>query len=287
MSRLPEPCLVLVTDRHLCPPDRTLEDVVSAACEGGMDMVQVREKDLPGGALLTLAQELREATRGRALLTVNERADVALACDADGVQLGEEALPVEEARRLLGGDALIGRSVHSVAGAVEAEAAGADFLLIGPIYATPSHPESPGAGAALLEQVRRAVAVPFLAIGGVDASNIEEVARAGASGAAVVRAVLAAADPAQAAAELRTAFLMGRNPVGEAADASTITVTVNGEERQLAHSLRLPDLLENLGVRARFTAVAYNGDVLRKEEHPNIALKDGDVLELVRPVGGG
>ena len=287
MPRLPEPCLALVTDRHLCLPGHTLAVAASAACDGGLDMVQVREKDLPGGALLTLAQELREATRGRALLTINERADVALACEADGVQLGEEALPVEEARRLLGEDALIGRSVHSVAGAVEAEAAGADFLLVGPIFATPSHPESPGAGTALLEQVRRAVAVPFLAIGGVDASNIEEVARAGASGAAVVRAVLTAADPAQAVAELRAAFLRGLSPAVAGPDAATITVVVNGEERQLAQPLRLPEFLESLGVRARFTAVAYNGDVLRKEEHPNIALKDGDVLELVRPVGGG
>ena len=287
MPRLPEPCLALVTDRHLCLPGHTLAVAASAACDGGLDMVQVREKDLPGGALLTLAQELREATRGRALLTINERADVALACEADGVQLGEEALPVEEARRLLGEDALIGRSVHSVAGAVEAEAAGADFLLVGPIFATPSHPESPGAGTALLEQVRRAVAVPFLAIGGVDASNIEEVARAGARGAAVVRAVLTAPDPAQAVAELRAAFLRGPSPAVAGPDPATITVVVNGEERQLAQPLRLPEFLESLGVRARFTAVAYNGDVLRKEEHPNIALKDGDVLELVRPVGGG
>ena len=285
MPRLPEPCLALVTDRHLCLPGHTLAVAASAACDGGIDVVQVREKDLPGGALLTLVQELREATRGRALLIVNERADVALVCEADGVQLGEDALPVEEARRLLGSDALIGRSVHSVAGAVEAEAAGADFLLVGPIFATPSHPESAGAGTALLEQVRRAVAVPFLAIGGVDASNIEEVARAGASGAAVVRAVITAPDPAQAVAELRAAFLRGQSP--DVADAATITVTVNGEERQLAESLRLPELLESLGVRARFTAVAYNGDVLRREEHPNISLKDGDVLELVRPVGGG
>ena len=287
MPRLPEPCIALVTDRHLCLPGHSLAVAVSAACDGGIDMVQVREKDLPGGALLTLAQELRETTRDRALLIVNERVDVALACGADGVQLGEEALPVEEARRLLGGDALIGRSVHSVAGAVEAEAAGADFLIVGPIFPTPSHPESEGAGTALLEQVRRAVAVPFLAIGGVDASNIEEVARAGASGAAVVRAVIAAPDPAQAVAELRAAFARGLSPAGGASDAATITVTVNGEERQLAQSLRLPELLESLGVRARHTAVAYNGDVLRREEHPNIALKDGDVLELVRPVGGG
>ena len=282
MPRLPEPCLALVTDRRLCLPGHSLAVAVSAACDGGLDMMQLREKDLPGGALLTLAQELREATRDRALLIVNERVDVALACGADGVHLGEEALPVEEARRLLGDDALIGRSVHSVAGAVEAEASGADYLVVGPIYATPSHPESEGAGTALLEQVRRAVAVPFLAIGGVDASNIEEVARAGASGAAVVRAVIAAPDPAQAVAELRAAFVRGLSPA-----VATITVTVNGEERQLAQSLRLPELLESLGVRARHTAVAYNGDVLRREEHPNVSLKDGDVLELVRPVGGG
>lgn len=210
---LPDPCLALVTDRRLCRDDADLARRVARAVAGGVALVQLREKDLPGGPLLRLAERLRQATEGRALLFVNERADVALACGADGVHLGEEALPLAAVRRLAGDRLRIGRSVHSVEGAVaaaSAEGGGADLLLVGTIFPSGSHPGAPAAGVGLLEAVAQRVTVPFLAIGGVTAENAPQVTRAGARGAAVITAVLAAFDPEAAARRLLAALREGR-----------------------------------------------------------------------------
>lgn len=107
---VPQPCLCLVTARKLGDPGNLVHRV-AAAVAGGVDMVQLREKDLPGGFLLELAGAIKDAVAGRALVLVNERVDVARAADASGVQLGEEALPTAAAREILGQDFLIGRSV--------------------------------------------------------------------------------------------------------------------------------------------------------------------------------
>ena len=202
--RMPEPCLCLVTDRSLCGSDPgELERRVALAVRGGVDMVQLREKDLPGGLLLELAARLRKVTAGTALLVVNERVDVAMASGADGVQLGEEGLSVEVARRLAGEGLLIGRSVHSVDGALEAQEQGADFLVVGTIFPTGSHPGTGAAGPGLLSSLAGRVGIPYLAIGGVTAENAAAVVDAGASGAAVISAILAARDPEAAARELK------------------------------------------------------------------------------------
>lgn len=201
MAPLPRPCLCLVTDRAQCA-SRPLEDVVAQAVEGGANMVQLREKDLPAGQLLALAQRLRQVTQGRALLFVNDRVDVALAAGADGVQLGEEALPVQAARRVAGHRLLVGRSVHSLEGAMAAEADGADLLIVGTIFPTGSHPGATAAGVGLLQQVCQHVKVPFLGIGGIKADNVEAVVSSGAAGAAVITAITLSPDPRRAAQEL-------------------------------------------------------------------------------------
>ena len=180
-----------------------MEAAVVAAVEGGVDMVQLRKKDLPGRALLEVGQRLKQAIDGSALLIINERVDVAQACDADGVQLGEDGLPVPVVRRLLGEGKLIGRSVHSVEAAMQAETEGADFLVVGTIFTTGSHPGAKPAGVELLAQVAEQVKVPFLGIGGVTADNVPEVMKAGASGAALITAILNAQDPRQAAAHIK------------------------------------------------------------------------------------
>ncbi len=193
---------MLVTDRALCGGANGLVVAVHAAFAGSVDAVQLREKDLPPDALLPLARRLREVTAGRALLIVNGPLEVALACNADGIHLPEAAQMVERPARPF----LLGRSVHSVEAALRAEAQGCDYLIAGPVYATRSHPGSPPAGASLIEEVSRAVRIPVLAIGGVTAERVEEVVRAGASGAAVISAILAAPDPATAARDLRRAL---------------------------------------------------------------------------------
>ncbi len=202
---LPHPTLCLVTDRSYATT-RSLATLVADAVLGGVDIVQLREKDLPSGDLLTLAIDIRESTtRGKALFIVNDRVDVALAVGADGVQLGEDAMPVDVARRIAP-QLLIGRSVHSVEGAREAEAQGADFMVVGTIFPTGSKADIEPAGPGLLERIAASVNLPFLAIGGVTSRNVSQVMAAGASGAAVISAILAAPDPRVAAEELKRAM---------------------------------------------------------------------------------
>jgi thiamine-phosphate pyrophosphorylase len=211
VGKLTVPCLALVTDRSLCQT-LSLEEAVAQAIEGGVNLVQLREKDpdgrsLPAAELLALAEKLRAITRGRALFLVNDRLDVALACAADGVHLPERGLPVAAARRLAGGAfVIIGRSVHSVAEAVRAQEEGADYVQVGTIFASRSHPGQPVAGLGLLEAVAREVTIPILAVGGITAANVGEVMGAGASGAAVISAVLGAPSPREAARALAQAM---------------------------------------------------------------------------------
>lgn len=196
------PALCLVTDRRRLAVGRRLEEVVERAVEGGATMVQLREKDLSAAEMLALACRLREVTRGRALLFINDRVDVALACEADGVQLGEQGLPVDAARRASGGGLVVGRSVHSVEGAVAAEAEGADMVVVGTIFESESHPGASAAGVGLLKRVSDRVRVPALAIGGVTSTNVSSVIAAGASGAAVIGDIVANDDPERAARAL-------------------------------------------------------------------------------------
>ena len=203
---LPVPCLSLITDRRVCGGMERLEWAVEAAVAGGVQLVQLREKDLAGGPLLGLAERLRRLTEGRALLFVNERVDVALACGADGVHLGEEALAVAEARRLAAERLLlIGRSVHDLAGARQAKDAGADFIQAGPVYTTASHPGAAAASVGLLFAISSSVELPLLGVGGITAENASAVLGAGAVGVAVIRSILAASSPYRAAQQLREA----------------------------------------------------------------------------------
>lgn len=203
---LPYPCLCLVTDRRVAWDNDDLASRVSAAVAGGVDLVQLREKDLPSGQLLKLAVALEEKISGRARLIINERVDVAAALPAAGVQLAEDALPVAAARRLLGRDALLGRSIHSLAGAKRAVAEGADFLIAGTMYSSRSHPGEPPAGPELIRQIAAIADTPILGIGGITPDNVGAVMQSGAFGVAVITNILADTDPEQAAARLKAAM---------------------------------------------------------------------------------
>jgi thiamine-phosphate pyrophosphorylase len=192
---------MLVTDRHRAAP-RDIVEVVTAAIKGGVQFVQLREKDLPAGELFALAQRLREVTRERALLVVNDRADVALACNADGVHLGEASLPVAAGRRIIGREKLLGRSVHTVAAATEAERDGADYLIAGAIFPTASHPDAAPQGLDFLREVCAAVKIPVFAIGGITRANARDCLAAGAHGVAVMGEIIGADKPEQRAREL-------------------------------------------------------------------------------------
>lgn len=176
--------------------------MVDLAVEHGAGMVQLREKDLSSSDLHDLGKRVKEAIRDRAALIVNGNVEVAVALNADGVHLPEDGSSVQEARQVVGPDKLIGRSIHSAAGAAQAQSDGADYLIAGTIFSTTSHPNQPAQGVGFLHTLRRHVSLPVLAIGGVTAQNVGAVMVTGVSGAAAITAISEAQDPGLAAKEL-------------------------------------------------------------------------------------
>jgi thiamine-phosphate pyrophosphorylase len=195
---------------YLCTGNRPdLAEFADAALSGGVDVIQLREKGMEARDELTALDVLAEAcARHGALLSVNDRADVALAAGADVLHLGQDDLPVPWARKILGEDVVIGRSTHDVAqaaaGAVEP---GVDYFCTGPCWPTPTKPGRPAPG---LDLVRATAATgttrPWFAIGGIDEARLPEVLAAGASRVVVVRAITEADDPKAAAARLKLAL---------------------------------------------------------------------------------
>jgi thiamine-phosphate pyrophosphorylase len=199
---------MLVTERRLADDEDALVEAAAAAVEGGVNAVQVREKDLDTEALAALAARLRAAIGGRALLIVNGDAPAAAEAGADGLHLPEDA-PFQRPPGLR----LVGRSVHSAEAAALAGREGADYVIAGPVYETASHPGVAPAGVRLVSAVAAAVSVPVLAIGGVTAERVAELRAAGADGVAVISAVLGSESPRAAASRLREA--LAAVPAGE------------------------------------------------------------------------
>lgn len=215
MKRNPDYSVYVVTDRVLAG-SRPLVAVVASALEGGAGVVQIREKNLASRAFYDEVAALVRVARplGRPVI-VNDRLDIALACGADGVHVGQADLPCEAVRRLVGDGMLLGVSVSTVDEAVAAERAGADYLGVSPVFATPTKADAPAAtGLDGLRRIRDAVRLPLVAIGGIHAGNAADVIRAGADGVAVVSAVMAAPDPRAAASALLKAVTEGRGLAG-------------------------------------------------------------------------
>ena len=180
--------------------------IVTGALKGGVDVVQLRKKQLDRKELVEIGRELRAVTHDfGALFIVNDQAEVAIECDADGVHLGQEDGAIDMARAMAGfEDRLIGRSTHSLDQALGAEAEGADYLGVGPVFATPTKPGRPAVGTSLVGEVAASIRIPFVAIGGIDASNAADVVSSGAKAIAVVRAIYDAVNPEEAARSIRT-----------------------------------------------------------------------------------
>ena len=212
MKLIPDYSLYLVTDAALAGP-RGVDAVVQAAVAGGVTMVQWREKRTHGHALLRV-MPLREWLRLRCVpFIINDDVELALACKADGVHVGQGDMACAEVRRRIGAERLIGVSVSNVAEALQAVRDGADYLGVSPVFATPTKADAPTAtGLEGLRAIRAAVKLPLVAIGGIHVGNAASVIDAGADGLAVVSAVMAADDPCAAAKVLCIA--MRRNLSG-------------------------------------------------------------------------
>ncbi|MBX6351964.1 MAG: thiamine phosphate synthase [Thermoflavifilum sp.] len=191
----------VVTDER--PDAESLLQVVEAALAGGATAIQLRRKQELGRRFVDLGRAIRRLTaEAGALFFVNDRVDVAAIVDADGVHVGQEDISCQDARRLLGPGKWIGVSAETVEEALQAERDGADYLGVGAVYPTQSKPDAGYTGLDGLRQIRAAVRIPVVAIGGIDASRAPEVMATGADGVAVVSAVMSAPDPRQAAADL-------------------------------------------------------------------------------------
>jgi thiamine-phosphate pyrophosphorylase len=195
--------LLVVTDRHQTngrPLVPLLQQVLTAA----VPILQLRERDLSARELVRLAREVQAVTAShRSQLLINDRIDVALALEGVGVHLRSNSLPVSVARQLLGAQRLVGVSVHTVEEAIQVESQGADYIILGPIYATPSKQMfGPPLGIHTLEKACRLVRIPIIGIGGVTAARAQQMRRAGAFGVAVITAILGATDVDSATREL-------------------------------------------------------------------------------------
>jgi thiamine-phosphate pyrophosphorylase len=176
-------------------------EVVEAALRGGVDVVQLRVKDVPDDELMDAARELRSLCSAHgALFVVNDSPELAVRAGADGVHVGQDDISVAEARRIVGPDRLVGLSTHSPEQI--AAAAGADYIGVGPVFATPTKPGRAAVGVELVREAARSARVPWFAIGGIDERNVGEVLADGATRIAVVRAIADAPDPEVAARSL-------------------------------------------------------------------------------------
>lgn len=207
-DRLSYPLLYLVTDRDLAQ-GRPLVEVIAQAVNGGVNIVQVREKTLGTRAFIEEARSILEYLKPRGIpLLVNDRVDVALAVEADGVHIGQTDMPYPLARNLLGPEALIGLSVETYEELLEAEAFDVDYLGIGPVFPTSTKTDHRGFfwGVEGLRWAREHSHHRLIAIGGINETNAFEVAKTGVDGIAVVSAIVSAPDPREAALRLRQAL---------------------------------------------------------------------------------
>ena len=195
--------LYLVTDRRLAL-GRPLEEVVEEAVKGGVSMVQLREKDCSSLEFYKLALSLKRCLQAyKVPLIINDRLDIALACDAEGLHLGHSDLPPTIARKVFGKNKIIGISVESIEDAIEANTLDVDYIGISPVFSTPTKTDTAAAiGLSGVRKITRVSKHPSVGIGGINIHNAEAIIQAGAGGIAVVSALMSAKDPYAAAEQL-------------------------------------------------------------------------------------
>ncbi|MBN1622658.1 MAG: thiamine phosphate synthase [Endomicrobiales bacterium] len=188
--------------------DLSYEEQVERACEGGADAVQLRDSDLPAKEIISLGKTLKNICHEKKVLfIVNDRPDLAVAIDCDGVHLGQDDISVEYARKILGPGKIIGCSTSSLGQALEAVREGANYVSVGPVFKTPIKPGKEAHGVDLIRIVKNRVKVPVIAIGGINQDNVQDVVQSGADGIAVVRAVCGADDIKKSAQQLKQKIL--------------------------------------------------------------------------------
>ncbi len=211
MKPAERPAALAAAKLYLVAPGEIPVDLVRSVIEAGVDLVQLRMKDADAAEVIEIGDQFRAACEEMGVLfVVNDRPDVARALGADGVHLGQDDLPPDVARELVGPDVLIGRSTHSTEdlerARAEHQAGHADYIAVGPVYETPTAPGKRAVGPGLIEEASRSITFPWFAIGGINSMNIGGIIEAGARRIVVVRAITESADPIRAVSELRQAL---------------------------------------------------------------------------------
>ena len=203
--------LYVLTDRGLSR-GRSNEEVVEQAIAGGADAIQLRDKESTSRQLLQEALKLRDITcKKGVLLIINDRVDIALASDADGVHLGQDDLPIQWGRKLLGNDKIIGITTHNLEESIQAEKDGADYIGVSSVFPTTTKSDAdPLSGLEVLTDIKRNVSIPVVAIGGIKEENVAQVGEAGADCIAVISAIVSTVNIKEAAKSLREKFLAAR-----------------------------------------------------------------------------
>jgi len=200
--------LYLVTNSDNFKDEDAFLDSLAAALKGGVDMVQLREKNMPAKRFIELGKKVRElCSMYNALFIVNDRIDIAQIVNADGVHLGQEDVDIESAREILGEKIIIGLSTHKPDDAKKAVEKGADYIGVGPVFKTPTKPQKDPVGLEYVKWAAENTDIPFFAIGSIDSNNVAEVKEAGAKRVAVIRSIMYADNPEKAASEFRKALV--------------------------------------------------------------------------------
>jgi thiamine-phosphate pyrophosphorylase len=194
--------LYVIADKKICG-DRNIEEVVSLAIKGGAEMIQYRDKESDDGNFFNIASKLSPICRSRNIpFIINDRIEIALKLDADGVHLGQEDLLISQAREIVGPDSIIGKSANTVQQAKMAEDEGADYVGIGPIFDTLSKQIKKPIGTDIIREAVDSLKIPFFAIGGINSDNVHQIVQAGGRRVAVISAVVLTDDVESSAAQL-------------------------------------------------------------------------------------
>ncbi len=212
LHRLSSACLYLVSNRNDFKSDIDFLNVIEKSIEGGIDIIQLREKHESEKKILELGKEIRKMTNNTdVLFIINDRVDIALACDADGVHIGQDDFPISELRKITPPGFLIGLSTHSIEQGEKGNKSSADYLGVGPVFQTPTKPDYIPAGLEYVSWAKNNISLPWFAIGGIDESNIDKVISTGASKIAVVRAVMNSKDPTKSVKILKGKLMKATN----------------------------------------------------------------------------
>jgi thiamine biosynthesis protein ThiS len=276
------PRLMLVTDRLRA--SGPIADVVRAAVDGGVQAVQIREKDLPEPELASLAHQICEAVAGRVPVVINSFPALASSLGI-GLHLPESMPLTAAGQAQLAGDALLGRAVHTPESA--AQSLGFDYVIAGHVFETSSKLGLPVLGPSRLADIVKSSPCPVLAIGGIIPERVHAVLASGAHGIAVMSGICASDDPAGRARQYLEALNGATMSESMQTTLAVVGIQVNGKPVQIQNGTTVAGFLELKGLHQNMVVVEHNGRILKRNQFAEAHIQEGDVLEVVHFVGGG